>query len=59
MAYPSAWLINFKNGNKVILSEQAYKVYKKQTPVKDVKSEEHWFSMTRCIEKNLDVNVIG
>ena len=54
----SCWLINFKNGNKVILSENAYKKYKAETPKDDVESEEHWFTMEECIKKNSDVDVI-
>ncbi len=56
---PSAWLINFKNGYKVILSEKMYiEKYKKETPIEDVESEEHWFLMSQCIEKNPDIDII-
>lgn len=54
----SAWLINFKNGYRIILSESAYKKYQLETPKEDVESEEHWFDMDKCIEKNPDVDVI-
>lgn len=54
----SSWLINFKNGNKVILSEVAYKKYDAETPKETVESEEHWFSMDICIKKNPDIDVI-
>ncbi len=54
----SAWLINFKNGYKAILSEKVYdEKYQKETPKKDIESEEHWFNMKSCIEKNPDVDV--
>ncbi len=56
----SCWLIIFKNGNKVILSEKMYKErYLKETPREEVSSEEHWFSMEECIKKNPDIDVIG
>lgn len=55
----SCWLINFKNGYKVILSEEMYNgKYKNETPVEDVESEEHWFSIERCIEKNSEVDLV-
>lgn len=54
----SAWLINFKNGNKVILSEKAYKKYETETPKNTVEKEEHWFSMEQCIEENPNVDLI-
>ncbi len=55
----SCWLINFKNGDKVILSENMYKErYLKGTPRDTVSSEEHWFLMDECIKQNPDVDVI-
>ena len=57
--HESCWLINFKNGYKVILSEKVYREkYKKETPVEDIESEEHWFLMSQCIEKNPDVDIL-
>ncbi len=54
----SGWVINFKNGNKVILSESAYKKYEKETPKEDVRTEEHWFILDKAIESNPDVDFI-
>ena len=54
----TAWLIRFKNGNKVILSENKYRKYEEETPKKDVEVEEHWFSMDKCIEKNPDIDLL-
>ena len=55
----SCWLIIFKNGNKVILSEAKYKdSYLNETPREEVSSEEHWFLMDECIKNNTDVDVI-
>ena len=53
-----AWLIRFKNGNKVILSEEQNLRLGSITPIEDVEVEEHWFSMDICKEKNPDVEVI-
>ena len=54
----SAWLINFKNGSKVILSENAYKKYEIETPKDTVGTEEHWFSMDNCIANNPNIDLI-
>jgi hypothetical protein len=55
----SAWLIRFKNGNKVILSEKVYKQkYLKETPKDAVKIEEHWFSVKDCIRENPDTDIL-
>jgi tRNA A58 N-methylase Trm61 len=54
----SAWLINFKNGNKVILTEETYKKYDKETSKEEVDTEEHWFSMEKCIKVNPNVDLV-
>jgi len=57
----SCWVINFDNGNKIILSEkmyQRYQRYLKETPKEDIVCEEHWFDMDKAIEKYPDVDVI-
>ena len=55
----SAWLIRFKNGNKVILSEKVYKEkYLKETPKDIVKIEEHWFNVKDCIRENPDTDIL-
>lgn len=54
----SGWIINFKNGMRVILNEKAYLKYKKETPKKDVASEEHWFILDNAIKENPDLEVI-
>ena len=54
----SAWLINFKTGYKVILSEKAYKKYNKETPKETVNTEEHWFSMDNCIKQNPNIDLV-
>lgn len=54
----SGWVINFKNGNKVILSENAYKKYQEETPKDTVETEEHWFSLDEAIKSNPNADVI-
>lgn len=54
----SGWLIRFRNGYKVILSESSYKKYERETPKEDVEVEEHWFSMDKCIEQNPEIDVV-
>ena len=56
--YDSGWIINFKNGTRIILSENAYKKYDKETPKEDVESEEHWFSLDDAIRKNPELDFI-
>lgn len=48
----SGWIINFKDGTGVILSENKYKEYQKNEDISKVDTEEHWFDMKRAIEKN-------
>ncbi|MEN2468208.1 hypothetical protein [Ornithinibacillus sp. JPR2-1] len=54
----SGWIINFKNGTRVILSERAYKRYVKETPKQDVQSDEHWFDIEKARSKNPDLDYI-
>jgi uncharacterized protein YlzI (FlbEa/FlbD family) len=54
----SGWVINFINGNKVILSEKAYLKYLEETPKDTVRTEEHWFSLEQAIEANPDTDLI-
>ena len=43
---------------RVILNEKAYLKYQKETPKKDVASEEHWFILDNAIKENPDLEVI-
>ena len=54
----SCWIINFRNGSRVILSEKSYKRYEKETPKKDVESEEHWFSLNLAMKKNPELDFV-
>lgn len=54
----SAWLINFKNGNKIICTEEIYENFIKNIDIKEIDSEEHWFKIEECINKNPNVLVI-
>ena len=54
----SGWLINFKNGYKMILSEVEYKKYKLKRNVEQIESEEYLFNIKKCIEKNPDIEKV-
>lgn len=54
----SGWIINFKNGTRVILSERMYRKYEKETPKEDVYSEEHWFSIDDAVRENPDLDLV-
>lgn len=54
----SGWIINFKNGNRIILNEKAYLKYQKETLKEDVRLEEHWFILNQAIESNPDLDLI-
>jgi len=54
----SGWIINFKNGTRIILTENSYKRYENETPKEDVVSEEHWFSLDGAISKNPELDLI-
>jgi len=54
----SGWIINFKNGTRIILTENSYKRYENETPKEDVASEEHWFSLDGAISKNPELDLI-
>ncbi|WP_163243857.1 hypothetical protein [Clostridium sporogenes] len=51
--------MKLKSGYKVILTEKAYKKYIKETPKEDIDSEQHWFILDKCIEKNPGIDVIN
>jgi hypothetical protein len=48
----SGWIINFKDGTAVILSESKYKEYEKTVDIGTVYSEEHWFDIKDAVRKN-------
>ena len=47
----SGWIINFKDGSKLALSENAYEKYNEENNKKFVSSEEHWFDIQNGINK--------
>ena len=47
----SGWIINFKDGSKIALSENAYEKYNVENNKKLVSSEEHWFDIQNAINK--------
>ena len=48
----SGWIINYKDGTAVILSERKYKEYEKEVDISKVADEEHWFDIKEAIRKN-------
>lgn len=54
----SGWLIVYKNGQKVILSEHAYKVLKVEEHLDNVARFEHWFNLKAAIKNNPHVEYI-
>lgn len=56
----SCWLIEFKNGYKVILSEYVYqKEQERNYNGQEVLCESHWFDYKTCRERNRGVLVVG
>jgi hypothetical protein len=48
----SGWIINYKDGTSMILSEEKYKALGKQEIGKFIQSEEHWFDIKEAIKKH-------
>lgn len=49
----SGWIINFKNGSRIIFTEAAYKQELANIVViSSIRSEEHWFSLEQAIKEN-------
>lgn len=55
----SGWLIEFKNGHKIILCEENYKIYNQSNDKKNAKYESHWFILKDLVNsdslKNLEI----
>ena len=56
----SCWLIRFKDGHRMIISEELYK----QEVARDWSGrarlvEEHWFDIKKCREKNQGIHYYG
>ncbi len=55
----SGWIINLKNGNRIIFTEAAYKEELADIVViSGIRSEEHWFSLEQAIKENPSLMVI-
>ncbi|WP_180953443.1 hypothetical protein [Bacillus sp. T33-2] len=48
----SGWIINYKDGTSVILSERKYKELDINSKGHLIVSEEHWFDITEAIRRN-------
>lgn len=57
MKLKSGWIINYKDGERVIMSEGSYKEYESTVDIELVKSEEHWFNLELAIELNPNLKI--
>jgi len=49
----SCWLIRFKDGHKIIISEERYKEeVKRNWAGRERNCEEHWFDVRKCVKQN-------
>jgi len=48
----SGWIINYKDGESVIFTEERYKEYEATVDYSLVASEEHWYSIKEAIRNN-------
>ena len=56
----SCWLIEFKDGHKVIISEELYKQeVERNWAGRPRLVEEHWFDFRKCRERNSGVLCAG
>jgi hypothetical protein len=56
----SCWLIEFKDGHKIIISENLYKQEtEKNWNGRERLVEQHWFDARKCREKNRGINHFG
>lgn len=54
------WLIEFKNGYKIILSESVYaEEVARNFSGKEVLCEQHWFDIRTCLDRNRGVRGFG
>lgn len=55
----SGWIINLKNGSRIIFTEAAYKEELADiVVVSSIRSEEHWFNLDQAIKENPSLLVI-
>jgi hypothetical protein len=47
----TGWVINFKDGGVIFLSEEAHRDFCETKKVSDISCEEHWFDMQKAKEK--------
>lgn len=52
----SGWVVNFKNGTRVAMTEEVYELMK--VKLDEVISEEHWFSLEDATKKNPGIKLI-
>lgn len=54
----SGWLIEYKDGHQVILTEERYEQYKEDRDFEVIVWEEHWFDIEVCKAKNPTLDVL-
>jgi hypothetical protein len=60
MIMESCWLIEFRNGYRMIISEELYEQEKKEDfGGRPILVEQHWFVFEVCRKKNRSVPVFG
>lgn len=52
----SGWIVNFKNGTKVAMTEEVHEFMK--VKLDEIISEEHWFALEEAIKKNPGIKLI-
>lgn len=52
----SGWIVNFKNGTKVAMTEEVHGFMK--VKLDEIISEEHWFSLKDAIMENPGIKLI-
>ena len=56
----SCWLIRFKDGHKMIISEELYKQEEERNWAGGERLvEEHWFDVRKCRERNRGIGIYG
>lgn len=48
----SGWIVRFKDGKSVAMSEPAYRAYRETSRKYDSVVEEHWFDIVDGMKKN-------
>lgn len=56
----SCWYVEFKDGHKIIISEEYYKMeVARNWAGREIVCMAHWFDFKKCRERNRGVHVYG